>query len=186
MILNDDERKTAFQRTADVLRGCDQIRLNLGLPSELLGRILDVHIAATREVLVEKDQAALAARWLRAPMTMNSSDEHRRPFRILRGLPPVQVIAQPQWLGYRVEEIEISGDPSHWRVHDIRIGNVPQCPNSLEVPIPGERFCKGGIMSNLRLEVCQTAMWFVLAVEYVGPLDEGAVFEATLVGTALR
>lgn len=183
--LDDSTRKAAFQRTEDVLRVCDQIRRDLALPTELLGRILDVYIASAREVASEKEQADLAARTLRAPMVMSSHDEFHRPFYIKPGQ-CAEVIARPQWLTYRVEEIEIHGDPSHWRVHDIKIGNRAQSPRSFHVPIPGELFRKDGIMSELRLEACHIAMYFVLKVEYVGPLTEGAIFEATLVGTAVR
>lgn len=178
-------REAAFQRTAAVLRECDQIRRNLELPSELLGRVLDVYISSAREVALEKEHADFAARTLRAPMIMSSHDDAFRPLHI-KPSRCAEVTARPQWLLYRVEEIEISGDPSHWRVHNIKVGNVSQSPHSFHVPIPGERFCKGGIMSELRLETCQIAMHFVLTVEYVGPLAEGAIFEATLVGTAVR
>src|SRR4029077_15048469 len=184
-VLDEAMRKTALQRTEDVLRECDRINRDLKLPPEFLGRVVDVYIEATREVAAEKEQADLAARTLRAPMTMSSHNKDGQPLSIKPG--QIQdVVERPQWLGYRVEEIEISGDPSHWRVHNIKIGNLSQSPRSFLVPIPGERFCKDGIMSNLRLDVCQTAMDFVLSVEYVGPFAEGEVFEATLVGTAVR
>jgi hypothetical protein len=93
------------------------------------------------------------------------------------------VFGRPQLCAYRVKEIEIDGDPSRWRVHDIKVGNRPQGQQAFRHPIPGERFRKGGIMSDLRLEACQTTMDFVMEVEYVGPLAEGEVFEATLVRT---
>lgn len=184
-ILDDEMRKAAVQRTTDVLQACDQLRCSLKLPTELLGRILDVYISSAREVVIEKDRADLAGRTLRVPMIMSSHDEAYRPLLIKPGL-RIEVIGRPQWLMYRVEEIEINGDPSHWRVHNIKVGNVSQSPHSFYVPIPGERFRKGGIMSELRLDKCLVAMHFVMEVEYVGPLDEGAVFEATLVGTATR
>lgn len=183
-ILDADTRKAAFERTADVLRECDQIRRSLELPAEALGRVLDVYISSAREVAFEKEQADLAARTLRVPMTMSSHDDRRRPLHIKPG-EIAQVIEAPQWQSYRVEEIEINGDPSRWRVHDIKVGNVSQAPRLLMPPIPGERFRKGGIMSELRLDACQIAMHFVLTVEYVGPEKEGEVFEATLVGTAV-
>lgn len=181
-ILDETARKAAFKRTADVLRECDQLRRKLKLPPAALGRILDVYTASALEVAHEKELADHAARTKRAPMTMSSHDDALRPLRIKPG-EIVQVIACPQWLTYRVEEIEISGDPSRWRVHNIKVGNVQQSPRSLERPIPGECFRKGGIMSDLRLDKCQTCMHFVLTVEYAGPLEEGEVFEATIVGT---
>jgi hypothetical protein len=184
-ILDDVMRKAAFQRTADVLQECDEIRCRLALPPEALGRILDVYISSAREVVAEKALADLAGRTLRVPMTISSHDNSNRPLPIIPGQ-FAEVTAIPQWLLYRVEEIEINGDPSHWRVHDIKIGYCSQSPHSILSPIPGERFRKGGIMSELRLEVCQIGMHFVLTVEYVGPLAAGEVFEATLVGTAVK
>ncbi len=194
-ILDDATRKVAFQRTADVLRELDKIRRTLELPLESFGQILEVYTSSAREVVLEKAQAVLEAerekeraenekRSIRAPMTLMSSDREYKPLRIKPG-EVFSVIGRPQFCAYRVEEIEIDGDPSRWRVHDIKVGNMPQAQQQLRHPIPGERFRKGGIMSELRLATCQTAMEFVLAVEYVGPLPEGEVFEATLVGTAV-
>ena len=85
-----------------------------------------------------------------------------------------------------------SGSPGYpsplfpsWRVHNIKVDNESQCAESFRHSIPGKRFRKGGIMSDLRLATCQPAMNFVMEVEYVGALAEGEVFEAALVGTAM-
>ena len=131
-----------------------------------------------REVAVEKELADLEARMGRFPMTMNSHDGNC-PLRIKPGK-TTQVLERMQWTSYRVEEIEISGDPSRWLVHSIKVGNREQSPRMFVPPAPGVRFRKGGIMSELRLDVCQSAMDFVLIVEYVGPLTEGEVFEADI------
>ena len=40
-------------------------------------------------------------------------------------------------------------------------------------------------MSDLRLDICLTAMQFAMDVEYTGPRVEGAIFKATCVGTAI-
>lgn len=112
-----------------------------------------------------------------------SSDHEYKPIRIKPG-EVFSVIGRSQFSIYHVEEIEIDGDSSRWHVHDIKVGNWSLSQQAFLHPIPGERFCKNGIMSDLRLPPCQKAMNFVMEIEYVGPLDEGEVFEARLVGTA--
>jgi len=183
-ILDDAARKIALQRTLDVLRELDRIRRGLELPPESLGHVLEVYTSSAREVALERERAEHAAARVRLPMTMTSIDDEGEPLRIKPGEVAL-VIGRPPWLAYRVEEIEIGGEPSRWRVHDIRVGNASQCSGSTH-PIPGERFRKGGIMSEIRLHTCQTAMDFALLVEYVGPLTQGEVFEATLVGAAVK
>lgn len=177
-VLDEDGRKRAFLRTAHVLRELDQIRRTLEMPPAALEHVLAVYVSSAREVALEREQAALAARTLRAPMTMSSG------IRIVPGQ-TAQINELPQWESYRVEEIKIHGDPSRWRVFDIKVGNRPQSPTLFLRPIPGECFRKGGIMSELRLETCQRAMYFSLTIEYVGPVPEGEIFEATIVGTAV-
>lgn len=181
-ILDDDTRAAVLRRTADTMRELNKIRIALELPPAAIAQILEIYASSTREVVFQREQAALAMRSQRVPMKMTSQDRDYRPLRIRPGV-IAKVTERPQWCAYRVEEIEIDGDPSRWRVHDIQVGSRPQSASTLR-PIPGERFCKGGIMSELRLETCQTAMDFSLTVEYVGPLPEGEVFEATIVGTA--
>jgi hypothetical protein len=96
------------------------------------------------------------------------------------------VVDRPKSCPFRADKIEIDGDPSRWRVHDIKVGNRSQgVENTFQPPIPGERFCKGGITRELRIEPCQTAMDFVIAVEYVGSLAEGEVFVADVSGIAV-
>ena len=182
-IFDEDIRQVALKRTTDVLRELDGIRRALELPPEMFRYVLEMYALSAREAVLEKESAERAKNTNRTPMTLMSSDREYKPLRIKPGQ-VFSVIGRPQFCAYRVEEIEIDGDPSRWRVHNIKVGNVPQSQQSFRHPIPGERFRKGGIMSDLRLETCQTAMDFVMEVEYVGPLDEGEVFEATLVGTA--
>lgn len=175
-VLDEDTRQVVLKRTADVLRELDGIRRSLELPPEMLSYVLEMYAASARE-------AESAKNVRRTPMTLMSSDREYQPLRIKPGK-VFSVIGRPQHLTYRVEEIEIDGDPAQWRVHNIKVGNVPQGAQSFIHPIPGERFRKGGIMSDLRLDICQTSMDFVMEVEYVGPLAEGEVFGATIVGTA--
>lgn len=181
-ILDEAMRKLAFQRTANVLRELDQIRRKLKLPLE---RVLEVYGASSREVASEKEQEDRAARTLRVPMTMSSRDQMYQPLRIKPGM-IAQVIEHPQWPSYRVEEIEITGDPARWCVHGLQVGNHSQSPRLFKPPIPGKCFRKGGLMSELRLDTCQISTHFIMTVEYVGPLAEGEIFEAALVGTAVR
>lgn len=182
-ILDAETRQVVLKRTADVLRELDGIRRSLELPPEMFSYVLEMYALSAREAVLEKERAEHAKNVRRTPMTLMSSDREYQPLRIKPGK-VFSVIGRPQHLAYRVEEIEIDGDPSRWCVHSIQVGNVPQGAQSFRHPIPGERFRKGGIMSDLRLDTCQTAMDFVMEVEYVGPLAEGEVFGATLVGTA--
>lgn len=182
-IPDEDTRQVVLKRTAEVLRGLDEIRRLLEIPPEMFSYVLEIYAASAREAVLEKERTESAKNVRRTPMTLMSSDREYQPLRIKPGK-IFSVVGRPQHLTYRVEEIEIDGDPTRWRVHNIKVGNVPQGAQPFMHPIPGERFRKGGIMSDLRLEPCQTAMEFVMEVEYVGPLDEGEVFEATLVGTA--
>jgi hypothetical protein len=193
--LDDATRKIALGRTLDTLRELEKIRKLLELPVELLPQILEVYASSSREAVLEKERIARAERSDRLPATMTSASGDCRWLsaggerlcapasgKLTRGM-VVEVVIRPQRYAYRVEEIEINGDPSRWIVRDIKVGKVSQTMNAGK--IPGERFRKGGIMSELRLTTCLTAMDFVLDVEYVGPLPEGEVFSATLVGTAV-
>lgn len=182
-IPDEDTRQVVLKRTAEVLRKLDEIRRLLKMPPGMFSYVLEIYAASAREAVLEKERAESAKNVRRTPMKLMSSDREYRPLRITPGK-VFSVIGRPQHLTYRVEEIEIDGDPTRWRVHNIKVGNMSQGAQPFMHPIPGERFRKGGIMSDLRLEPCQTAMEFVMEVEYVGPLDEGEVFEATLVGTA--
>lgn len=185
--IDDETRATALKRTADTMRELNKIRLSLELPPAAIQQVLEVYAASAREAMIAKERAEQAKHVQRLPMKMTSLDD----LGVRRLIPPgrtVEVDGFPQWIAYRVEEIEIDGDPSRWLVHDIRVGNRTQRVQSADAsrPFPGERFRKGGIMSELRLETCQTAMSFTLVVEYVGPISEGEVFEATIVGTAVE
>ena len=181
-LIDEETRRAALQRTQETLRDLVALGRDLDLPAAALPQILEVYVASARDVTLERERAEATARSCRMPMEMRSLGSDYRPVCIRPG-EVYEVTVRPQWLAYRVEEIEIDGDPGRWRVHDIRVGNRPQLAGTV-APIPGERFRKGGIMSELRLETCQTAMDFVLSVEYVGPIADGEVFEATLVGLA--
>jgi hypothetical protein len=181
-LLDEETRKAALQRTRETLKGLVEISRDLDLPATSLPQVMEIYAASARDVVIESERADAAARSLRLPMEVRSLGSDYRPLCVRPG-EVYEVIARPQWIAYQVEDIEIDGDPARWRVHDIKVGFQSQVAGTV-TPIPGERFRKGGIMSELRLATCQTAMNFVLAVEYVGPLAEGEVFEATLVGLA--
>lgn len=185
LIFDEETRQAALKHTEDTLTKLVEICRSLDLPLTALPRVMELYASAACEVVAEKQRAEAAARADRLPTKMTSLDREWKPLRIKPGV-VTPVTLRPQWRAYRVEEIEIDGDPSRWRVHDIKIGNVSQFTQftNKSHPVPGERFRKGGIMSELRLNTCQTAMDFTLDVEYVGPLAEGEVFEATLVGVA--
>jgi hypothetical protein len=96
------------------------------------------------------------------------------------------VVNRPESCPFRADKIEIDGDPSRWCVHDIKIGNRSQgAKNAFQPPVLGNRFCESALTLELRIEPCQTAMDFVILVEYVGPLAEGEVFMADVTGIAV-
>jgi len=180
-VFGEDVKKNALQKTADLLRDLDKIRRAQELPPESLGLILDLYASSTRDAIAEKQHANIKDD--RIPMTMTSIDGNDRPIPVKPGK-ITQVTERPLNYKYRVEEIEINGDPSRWLVHDIQVGHMSQFANAPR-PVPGEQFRKGGIMSGLRLTACETMMDFTLIVEYIGPFSEGEVFSATIVGTAV-
>lgn len=185
-LLDAESKQNALQRTEETLKGLLQICKGLGLSPtalpQILPQLLEVYAAAERSVFAENQLREMTAlQTTRVPMEMRSLGTDRRPVRVRPG-EIYDVLVRPQWAAYRVEEIVIEGDPSQWRVHDIIVGGRSQLPN--EGAISGVQFKKGGVMSDLRLAACQTAMDFVLRVEYVGLLPEGEMFEACLLGTA--
>ncbi len=138
---------------------------------------------SAREIAAEKEVAEEAANLRRLPMSLVSLNGEGDPVRIQSSNGVVVVIGRPDRDRYRIEEIEILGNPSHWVVCDICVGSESQLAGQL--PCPGEAFRKGGIMGSVRLETCQAAMNIALIVKYVGPKDEGEIFEAQLVGTVM-
>lgn len=68
-----------------------------------------------------------------------------------------------------------------WRIDDVRIGNRSQMLST--GGISGALFsCAAVDPPAFRFETVQTAMDFVLEVSYVGPLPDGEVFEAAILG----
>jgi len=89
-------------------------------------------------------------------------------------------VAHPQSLAYKIDSIQITGTPKHWRVHDLTIGGRSQTIHA--GTLAGDAFREDGILRDLRLDTVQTAMDVAMIVEYVGPNPEGEPFEAVTVG----
>jgi len=181
--LDEESRKEAIRRTIGVLRSLEQVRRELDLPPDSIGQILAVYAMSTREIAAEKEVAEEASDLRRLPMSLVSLNEEGKPVGIRADNGLVAVVGRPDRGRYRVEKIEVLGNPSHWTVCDIRVGNNSQLAGRL--PCSGEAFRRGGIMGSVQLETCQVAMDIVLFVKYVGPMDEGEVFVAQLVGTVM-
>lgn len=190
-LIDEDTRKVAVTRTEGVLQQLARLCRANDLPVSLLPQVMELYAVSSRQVAAEKFREQAAERSRRLPMSVISTDREWKPLRIKSGRDGCghdsvsRVVVRPQFLAYRVEEIEICGDPGRWLVHDIRVGNRSQ-RMSATPPLPGSVFRKGGIMSDLRFETCQTGMDLSFDVEYVGPVPEGEVFEAVLVGTAVE
>ena len=178
----EEIRGTALQRTADVVRKLDEIRRQLELPVEQLPVVIEVYGQAIAALLAEEERKQRIERTQRLPMTMRSEDREYRPMKIRPG-DAVEVVVRPQTVAYRVENLSIQGDPSRWLVHDIKVGNRSQFA-SKHGPTRGTDFGVGGVLEQMKLETLQTAMDFMLVVQYVGPEPDGEVFEAAVVGLA--
>jgi hypothetical protein len=91
----------------------------------------------------------------------------------------VRIVARPQGPGFRLGRLILWWSPAHWDVHDILIGGRSQFQARGRIP--------GALLSadhdiGLRLETCQTSMDLTLVVEYVGPDEDGAAFDALALG----
>jgi hypothetical protein len=184
--VSDELRERALKRTADMLRKLDEVRRTLELPVEQLPLVIEMYGTMVLALNAETAREEMAKRTTREPLTMRSENRDYTP----RKIKPVRnggeifdVVIRPQCLAFRPEDLAIKGDPSYWMVHDIKVGNRSQFVDR-RGPAPGKEFGPGGILEHLRLETVQTAMDLMVRVEYVGPDPEGAVFEATMVGTS--
>ena len=201
--LSDDDRKHAFTMTSDLLKQLNTLREELKLPPESMPMIVNMHATylgqATRQALDRVIEKHAAETMNHAPLGIysrvghlscdakifakNGKKEGVEPIQSNR-CPPgriVEVFEAPQWGGFRAEEIEIHGHPELWLVHEISVGNRHQALGS-RTPLKGEGFRKGGIMSAIKLDLCQAAMHFAMTIEYIGSNPEGEPFEATAVG----
>lgn len=183
--ISDEMREVALKRTAEVLRKIDEVRRALELPIDHLPIVIETYDKTVVALLAEKAREDLAEHTMRVPLTMRSETTDYQPMKIKSGK-PVELIVRPQWLAFRPEDIAIHGDRARWLVHDILIGNRSQFARHSLIPTPGTEFGPGGVLEHLRLDTCQTAMDLKLVVAYVGPEENGEVFEATVVGTAVR
>lgn len=94
-----------------------------------------------------------------------------------------QITSRPQTGAFRPERIVVGGNPSHWIISDIKVGNQSQLAQSGD--IPGEMFAFDAKDSGLRFGVVQTAMDFVIIATYVGPKEGGEPFVCGVFGTTL-
>jgi hypothetical protein len=180
----EEMREKALKRTAEMLRKIDEVRRSLELPVDHLPIVIETYGKIVHALIAETDREELAKHTKRLPITMKSENRDYTPMKIKRG-DTVEVIVRPQVLTFRLEDVAIHGDRAHWLVHDIKIGNRSQFA-AKRGPAPGNEFGPGGVLEHMRLDTAQTAMDINFVVEYVGPDPDGAVFEATLVGTAVE
>lgn len=177
-----EARDKALKYTAELIRKIDEVRKQLELPVDQLPVVIEIYGKAVLALFAEEDRKKIVEHTTRLPMTMRSENRDRGPMKILP-TQKVEVIVRPQTCVYRVENLAIHGDPSRWVVHDIKVGNRSQFA-AKHGPTRGTEFGVGGILEQMKLETLHTAMDFSIIAEYVGPVEEGEVFEATIVGTA--
>jgi len=185
MDITDDLGARAFNRASDLLRKLDELRGTLDLPSEQLPLVIDLYAKSVEALLVERERADLDARTKRLPLNLRI-ESNRSPYQ-LNILPKqsVQITETTPFASFRPEEFRIHGDAARWVVHDIKIANRSQFLGR-GGPIPGAEFSAGGVCAYLRLETMYSGATLQLTAEYIGPIEEGEVFEATIVGTAVE
>lgn len=182
--ISDEMRDRALKRTAEMVRKLDEVRRGLELNEAHLPIVFEIYGKQVAALVAEAEREELAKRTLRLPMTIRSEDNVHEPLKLRPG--QVAMLKQvTQWCAFRPEDVSIEGEKAHWKIHDIQIGGRSQFLNIVHEPVLGTHFGPNGVLAKLRLETVQTAMELALIVEYIGPDPEGAVFEATMVGTAV-
>jgi hypothetical protein len=195
-----EDRAVAIVETGKVFKELLATAKELGLPptDETLKLMYAAYEARSIHAAIERDRKTqeeqMYADVKRAPMPVRSrvgdfacSVDAKLKNEVTSiktpNCPPkmiVSVTARPQCVAYRVEDIQITKHPAHWRVHAITCGNVDQTVQ--QGPLGGVAFDEHGILRNVRLRTLGTAMDFVMHVEYIGPNPEGEPFEAVTVG----
>lgn len=182
--ISEEMRDKALKRTALMLEKFEDLRRAAALPVDQLPMVIDIYGKVVFALIAEAQREELAKHTKRLPMTMQSQDREFKPMKVAPGK-TFDVIVRPNFQAYRPEDFAIHSNRSHWLVHDIRIGNRQQFAGK-RAPTPGTEFGPGGVLEHMKLDTIQTAMDFVLEVEYVGPNPEGEVFECTVIGTAVE
>lgn len=182
--LSTDQRVLALERTTKTLQELDKIRRGLDMPMEHLPLVIEIHDKIIAALYAEGAREEARKNIERVPLTMRSETNDRSPMRLTRGKQHV-VSVRPNRRAFRPEDFSIRGEPTDWLVHDILVGNRSQL-EAKHGPIPGREFGPNGACARMSLETVQTAMDLDLVVEYVGPELDGAVFEATVIGTAAK
>lgn len=182
--ITDDVRERAKKATIAKLRELDEIRKHLEIPVEQLPMVREIYEQQAVLYALEDARTTAEARRCRVPLTIMSKDDLWRPLKVPPGKTAI-VVARPQWQAFRVEDVEIHGDRSRWKVHDIKVGTRSQFVNH-EAPASGTAFGPGGVLAKLRLETCQIGMHISMVIEYVGPEPDGETFEATFSGLAIE
>ena len=98
----------------------------------------------------------------------------------------VQITSRAHTSAFRCERFMISnagtpGGAADWIVNDIKIGNRSQFSQSGDVP--GNMFATNVIDSFVSFETARVAMDVAVIVTYVGTLESGSPFFASMVGT---
>lgn len=174
--IHEQHKQQREQEVIEHFATCERIRKKLELPPDALSMIHQaLHEEAPRSAVPP------------TPVTMT-----RSPLRLLSEKKiqvtdpltgrPTAVNVRPQTIAMRVEEISILGCPSDWMIADIQVGNRSQFPNA-GPPLSGRLFTPGNTCYRFVTDTIQTAMNFTMLVHYVGPCEDGAIFEALAMGS---
>ena len=119
-----------------------------------------------------------------------SRDGTRHVLPISTGVPilpgqSVQIAARAQTSDFRCERFMISnsgtpGGAADWIVNDIKIGNRSQFAQSGD--IPGSMFATNTVDAFVAFETVRATMDVAVIVTYVGPVEVGVPFFASMVG----
>lgn len=97
-----------------------------------------------------------------------------------------------KYCAWRIDKFIVDGDPSHWKICDIRVQGKSQLPflyNVADDPrddgVPGAMFAADA-PSTITFETVQTAMDVTIDVMYVGPNPEGRPFACSALCAVAR
>ena len=94
---------------------------------------------------------------------------------------PVVIVVPSPFVAFRIDEIEVAGDPADWIIDEIWIHRR----QILEKSVPATEFHPGGKFYQYPLETLQTGMDLQICVRYAGSNALGEPFDAVAKGLAV-
>lgn len=201
--VTDDDRQFGLTKTADVFKKISELCKEINIPLDHIPVVYRAYERFEHEAssarLTKMHNAQAIANLAREALPIRSRKgnycaKHMNALGAeVRDLPNdrcppgvvVNVNATAQRAAYHIDQLQITGHPEHWRVHDISIGNRSQFVQA-SGGVNGIAFGPHGILRDVKLEPMFGAMDLIMLVEYIGPNPEGMPFEAGALGTSKR